>query len=608
MTTRPLKKLDRTIAARHWHPIATSEELPLRHVYHGQILGRELAVWRADDGNVNVWENRCLHRGVRLSIGINDGQELACQYHGWRYSNRTAGCTYIPAHPADAPARTICNNTYPVSERYGLVWTTEAATDTTVPAVPELEIQNANQSSLVLRSIPVNAPLAVTAEYFSRYSFSKPVNPSVNPPAEIAPTVTRVIREEPYQITVLWSDGHGDSTLVFFLQPVDSHRTRVHAVLTGPQLAAEPLLHLKTHNFAMSHWRNQIESSLTTTEMPEPFQVTLPRVTEALAAMPEPASSGRRAPLRVVVEKIHTGASDIKAFELVSIDAQLPTFQAGAHIDVHLANSQIKQYSLTNAPVQTDRYIIAVKREANGAGGSAFLHDSVRIGDTLAISEPRNNFPLRRDAVNTLLIAGGIGITPLLAMAQALQNSERNWHLHYFVQRETDTLFPELLTTLGNRVTINAGFTPEQTRASLNSLLENYTAASHVYLCGPAPMLNAARDLAQQHNWPDKAVHFEFFKNTSTVTSENSFRVDLARSGLTLTVEAGQTLLQTLRSNGVDLPSSCEQGACGTCRVAVLDGQPLHQDVYLNDTERQSNNCIMTCVSRAVSERLVLDI
>ena len=113
------------LVPHQWHPIAAADDLPFRHVYHGQLLGREFAVWRADDGYVNVWENRCLHRGVRLSIGINDGRELKCQYHGWRYSNRTAGCTYIPAHPADAPARTITNRTYPAVERYGLVWTAE---------------------------------------------------------------------------------------------------------------------------------------------------------------------------------------------------------------------------------------------------------------------------------------------------------------------------------------------------------------------------------------------------------------------------------------------------------------------------------------------------
>ena len=119
--------MNRESLVQKWFPIASSSDLVKRHVYHAQLLGREFAVWRADDGNVNVWENRCLHRGVRLSIGINDGTELVCQYHGWRYANRTAGCTYIPAHPADAPSRTICNNTYPVKEFLGLVWTGEEA-------------------------------------------------------------------------------------------------------------------------------------------------------------------------------------------------------------------------------------------------------------------------------------------------------------------------------------------------------------------------------------------------------------------------------------------------------------------------------------------------
>ena len=105
-----------------WFPIASVSDLPYRHVFQGQLLGREYAIWRADDGNINIWENRCLHRGVRLSIGINEGSELKCQYHGWRYANRTAGCTYIPAHPADAPARTICNNTYACQEKYGMIF------------------------------------------------------------------------------------------------------------------------------------------------------------------------------------------------------------------------------------------------------------------------------------------------------------------------------------------------------------------------------------------------------------------------------------------------------------------------------------------------------
>jgi len=149
--------LDIEAARMRWYPIASSTDLVPRHVFHAQLLGRELAVWRADDNHVNVWENRCLHRGVRLSIGINDGRELACQYHGWRYANRTAGCTYIPAHPADAPARTVCNNTYPVMEQFGLIWSGDQPMGKpSIPLVDDAEL-------LVLRPIPINAPSAEVA-------------------------------------------------------------------------------------------------------------------------------------------------------------------------------------------------------------------------------------------------------------------------------------------------------------------------------------------------------------------------------------------------------------------------------------------------------------
>ena len=147
--------MNRESLVQKWFPIASSSDLVARHVYHAQLLGREFAVWRADDGNVNVWENRCLHRGVRLTIGINEGSELRCQYHGWRYANRTAGCTYIPAHPADAPARTICNNTYPVKEAMGMVWSGEEAFSEPV------HFKNFEKYT-VLRPVPINGNFSIT--------------------------------------------------------------------------------------------------------------------------------------------------------------------------------------------------------------------------------------------------------------------------------------------------------------------------------------------------------------------------------------------------------------------------------------------------------------
>ena len=151
-----------------WHPIASSADLAYRTTYHAQILGRELVAWRADDDTVNLWENRCLHRGLRLTLGTNDGAELVCRYHGWRYANRTAGCTYIPAHPADAPPRTICNRIYPVAERYGLVWgSADVDTESDPPVVDLLE----TSPLLVLRAVGVNAPPARVADVLADYRF-----------------------------------------------------------------------------------------------------------------------------------------------------------------------------------------------------------------------------------------------------------------------------------------------------------------------------------------------------------------------------------------------------------------------------------------------------
>ena len=301
-------------------------------------------------------------------------------------------------------------------------------------------------------------------------------------------------------------------------------------------------------------------------------------------------------------------AKDIKLFTLIPISQSLPTFHPGAHIDLHLPNGLVRQYSLTNAPGQTDRFIIAVKREQDSTGGSAHLHDHLKTGDVLACSEPRNNFPLRRDALNTLLIAGGIGITPLMSMAKAMTHTGQPFQLHYFVQSEEQIAFKSQVADFSDQVTLYTTLSAEQTRTQLISLLKHYQPASHCYVCGPPPMLDAARQIAGEHDWPDDAVHIEYFKNTQVRDQEQAFEVSLARSGLTLQVPSGKTLLEVLRENGVPVPSSCEQGACGTCKVSVLAGQPRHQDVHLNPAEKARGDCMMSCVSRAVSSSLTLDI
>ncbi|WP_282605718.1 Rieske 2Fe-2S domain-containing protein [Pelagibius sp. Alg239-R121] len=582
---------------RKWHPIAASSDLPLRHTFHGQLLGREFAVWRADDGYVNVWENRCLHRGVRLSIGINDGAELKCQYHGWRYANRTAGCTYIPAHPADAPARTICNRTYPAVERYGLVWSGETP-DGELPEISELEAG----SPCALRAIPVNAPADLVTKRLAEYRFQ----PNAKIDGQGAEITVETAQDGHLSLSSV--DGEVSTKLLLFVQPVDSNRTVVRGVLSDRPKQEDELRVFLHHSRRLSSLRDLIEAEAAGLPVPEPMQPVIHRVSEELASMPEQTLSGRTAPLRVEVSRKWETAAGIAGLKLVPVGEQLPTFQPGAHIDVHMPNGLVRQYSLTNGPGETRHYTIGVKLEPDSRGGSQCMHREVREGDVLAISEPRNNFPLRRDAVKTLFVAGGIGITPLLSMARALHHSDLPHELHYFSQSEKHMAFPEVLERLGSGVVPHLGLDPAETGKQLKAILSRYQPAMHLYVCGPGPMLEATRKIAADHGWPDNSIHFEYFKNTNEVDDSSSFEIDLARSVMTLQVPAGKTILAVLRENGVDVPSSCEQGACGTCLTTLLEGEPDHQDVYLNESEKSSGNCIMTCVSRAKSGRLVLDI
>ena len=566
-----------------WFPIASSTDLPKRHVYQAQLLGREFAVWRADDGFVNVWENRCLHRGVRLSIGINDGRELRCQYHGWRYANRTAGCTYIPAHPADAPARTICNNTYPTQEAFGLIWAGEEAHGD----VPALE---GYENAVVLRPVPLDAPRDLATEVLKRYSFASGCAARDNSDGSI---------------TITAEDG---SAVRLFVQPCDSNRSVIRGLSNQQAAGAERAALLRHHSFLMQEMRTSIEAKAAQQDAPAPMEPTITKVSAELAKIPEASDDARQAELRVQVVKKEVTAEGVVSLRMEPVKGTLTTFQPGAHIDVHLQNGLIRQYSLTNGPGETDHYTIGVKREPDSRGGSVAIHDDLREGDILAVSAPRNNFPLRRDALHTIFIAGGIGVTPLLSMGRALNVQGLDFEFHYFVQSEGHAAFKSEMKEFSQALNLHQGLTPDQTGDKLRDVLANPGHARHVYFCGPGPMLEAALKIAQDQGWSNEAIHFEYFKNTTEIDDSSSFEIELARSAMSLKVPAGKTILQVLRENGIKMGSSCEQGACGTCRCGVIEGEVNHQDVYLSQAEKDAGNSIMTCVSRAVSDRLILDI
>ncbi|MBD8066735.1 Rieske 2Fe-2S domain-containing protein [Devosia sp. PTR5] len=560
-----------------WYPIASSEDLPFRHVYQGQLLGRELAVWRADDGTLNVWENRCLHRGVRLSIGINEGQELKCQYHGWRYANGSAGCTYIPAHPADAPARRIENRKYPVREAFGLVWSA-ANDDQPFKPFPDAEAK----AWFPLRPLPVNASPDDVVAGLARLAPD-------DQPADMLPGMA--VRLE---------------TAIYFVQPVDSGRSVIRGLLA--EKPANEIAALRHYNEMLTKLRDRLEKAAARKPAPEPLQPSFEKVSVDLATMPDIAIP-RGTTFPVLVKRKWQSADGVIGFELADRDGKhLPTFQPGAHIDVHLPNGLVRQYSITNGPGELMSYVIGVKQESASKGGSKALVETVREGDVLAISEPRNNFPLRRDATRTVLIAGGIGITPLLSMARFLDKSSLPYELHYFVRSGETAAFRSELEVLHGEVRTHMGIGRKAIRKEVEAILGLHEFANHVYICGPGPMLEMVQDAAAALGWPDEAIHFEYFRNDKTIDASSSFEIELARSAMTLHVPAGKTVLETMREAGLTVPSSCEQGACGTCLTGVIEGEVDHQDVYLNKSEKASNSCMMTCVSRARSHRLVLDI
>lgn len=559
-----------------WYPIASSEDLPFRHVYQGQLLGRELAVWRADDGNVNVWENRCLHRGVRLSIGINEGGELKCQYHGWRYANRSAGCTYIPAHPADAPARRIQNRTYPVREAYGLIWSSANDQQAFRPFAGA-----EGHDWFALRPMPVNAA----------------------PEDVLAALVGLAPDDQPADLLPGLAVRFGGT--YYFVQPVDAGRAVIRGLLR--EKPADAVATLRHYNELLSKLRDRLERSAARKPAPEPLQPAYDKVSADLATMPDIAIPKGNT-ITVMVKRKWVSADGVIGFELAGRDGHLPTFQPGAHIDLHLPNGMTRQYSITNGPGELMSYIIGVKQESASKGGSKVLVETVREGDLLSISEPRNNFPLRRDAIRTVLIAGGIGITPLLSMARFLDKSALPYELHYFTRAGETVAFRSELEALHGKVIFHTGLPRAEIGTTIATALGQWSMAQHVYVCGPGPMLETVRDTAAAQGWPDESIHFEYFKNDKIIDNSSAFDVELARSAMTLHVPSGKSIMEVMREAGLTVPSSCEQGACGTCLTTVIEGEVDHQDVYLNDSEKRANSCMMTCVSRAKSARLVLDI
>lgn len=304
-------------------------------------------------------------------------------------------------------------------------------------------------------------------------------------------------------------------------------------------------------------------------------------------------------------------AQDICSFELISTDGtSLPAFSAGSHIDVHINDTLVRQYSLCNCDTQSHRYMISVLRDPDTRGGSAAMHDQIKVGDSLRISTPKNHFPLV-SAPKTLLLAGGIGITPLLCMAERLAKTGAEFELHYCARSLERTAFHRHIreSAYADRASFYFDTGPHARKLDIEQLLAAQPEDSHLYVCGPAGFIEYVSNGATAQRWSADRVHFEYFGAAApTHESDSPFDIELASSGRKLRVPANQTALQVLLDNGVDIPVSCEQGVCGTCVTRVLKGMPDHRDMYFSDAEHEKNDQFTPCCSRARTPVLVLDL
>lgn len=317
------------------------------------------------------------------------------------------------------------------------------------------------------------------------------------------------------------------------------------------------------------------------------------------------------ATLDVVVLSKHYETASICAFELVDPEGRdLPAFTAGAHVDVQLGPGLVRSYSLCNSPGERHRYCIGVLRERESRGGSRMLVESVQQGARLRISAPRNHFELAGGSGRSLLLAGGIGVTPLLAMAETLHRGGNDFQLHYCARSTSQMAFRDRLANAPYSPSVFLHFDDQPaTVLDAGVLLAGPRPIDHLYICGPGGFLEHVRQVAARCGWSTTQVHFEYFAATVEHRQDDAgFDVVLARTARTVHVAPTQTVAAALIEAGVELPMSCEQGVCGTCIVPLLEGDADHRDHYMTNAERESGKLFAPCVSRCRSARLVLDL
>ncbi len=315
--------------------------------------------------------------------------------------------------------------------------------------------------------------------------------------------------------------------------------------------------------------------------------------------------------LNARVHAIALEADGIATFEFRPADGgELPAFSAGAHIDVHIRPGCVRQYSLCNDPGERQRYVVAVLREESGRGGSKAMHDELRIGQSVTLGAPRNFFPLARDASRHVLIAGGIGVTPMMAMVSELQEQKRDFFLHYCTRSPQRTAFRARVSGLmaSGHAAIHHDDGDPSRGLDLRALLQQPEPGTHVYCCGPPAFMGAATN-ATAH-WPSGSIHFEHFAAPAAPAAapvcNSAFRVRLARSGVVLDVPADKSIAEVLKDNDVFIETSCEEGYCGTCLTRYTAGEPEHRDSVLDEDDHRE--FVLVCCARARTPTLELDL
>ncbi|MDF1598686.1 PDR/VanB family oxidoreductase [Mesorhizobium sp. YIM 152430] len=318
--------------------------------------------------------------------------------------------------------------------------------------------------------------------------------------------------------------------------------------------------------------------------------------------------------LRLKVSSVEAPTDRIRALTLASEDGRkLPGYRAGAHIRIALPHGGERHYSLINPDAGSDTssgvrtYRLGVLMEPESKGGSRYMH-GLKPGDTIATSAPKNEFGLVAHEGPAILLAGGIGVTPIISMAAELKRAGRPFEFHYSGRsRPLMAFVDEIEETFGDALNIYCDDEAERC-LDLSGLIERAPADAHFYVCGPRGMIEAVRDRALPEGFSKDRVHFELFDRPEEQSGDQPFEVEVKSTGEVFTIPPGRTIIEVLEEGGVDLVYDCQRGDCGICQTSVLEGVPDHRDVILTEDERAANDVMQICVSRAKSARLVLDL